>query len=109
MAELYPLAPCPFCGTEATFQMVPHDGSPYAGGHYVECGNVRCGASSVLIKTGNIDEAKMKLTERWNARVEGDNTTPKPPPTAPHFPVSLNKNWTGAEVQAWVDRNWSKP
>jgi hypothetical protein len=106
---LYPIAPCPHCGTQATFKMVPFDGSAYAGGHYIECENVRCGASSVLIKLGDAEEARAKLLERWNRRVHEAEDTPKPPPSSPRFPVALRKQWSGGEVQEWIDRNWSKP
>jgi hypothetical protein len=26
----------------------------------------------------------------------------------PQFPIALRKMWSGAEVQKWIDENWSK-
>jgi len=109
MATLYTLAACPFCGTTASFHLVPQNGTTHGGGSYVECDNVRCGASSILIKMGSIEMAREKLLERWNARVHPADDAPRPPPTPPRFPVSLRKNWTGTEVQEWIERNWEKP
>lgn len=108
MAELFPLAACPFCGTECQFHIVPDDGSPYSGGDYVECGNVRCGATSALIKMANHDLARTKLVERWNLRTHQDDAPPRPAPEAPRFPAKLQRTWTGTEVQEWIDRNWER-
>jgi hypothetical protein len=104
------IAPCPCCGTEASFQMVPLDGSAYAGGHFIECGNGRCGLSSVLIKGQDIEIARRNLLSRWNLRVapvEGEQVA-RPKPEPPKFPTAVRKMWSGGEVQEWIDRAWEK-
>lgn len=105
----YPIAPCPCCGTEATFQQVPYNGTPQAGGTYIECGNIRCGLSSILIRLGSVEETRLKLLERWNRRVPIDGEPAMPPPMPLQFPRVLRKMWSGEEVQRWIDANWAKP
>ena len=106
----YTIAPCPCCGTEAQFQMVPYNGSAHAGGHYIECGNGKCGLSSILIKNSDIEAAHRTLLSRWNLRVHplDGQDVPRPKPEAPKFPTALRKQWSGGEVQEWIDRAWEK-
>jgi hypothetical protein len=102
-------AGCPCCGSISSFQQVPLDGSYYAGGHYIECGNVLCGLSSVIIAKTDPEVARAKLLERWNRREGGSAVAGKPPPSPPQFPTAVRKQWSGGEVQDWIDRNWAKP
>ena len=59
------LKPCPFCGSDAEFGEIG-DG-PDVGGHFVQCLNSRCGASSALVFPLK-EDAKNMLLERWNRR-----------------------------------------
>ena len=59
------LKPCPFCGGNAEFDEVGEGQD--AGGHFVQCLNSACGASSALIFP-LMDDVKALLMERWNRR-----------------------------------------
>ncbi len=64
---------CPFCGSKAEFRKVPNtdyrDGTEMqnAGGEYIECTNISCAASTMLIFPTKTD-AKPFLIEKWNKR-----------------------------------------
>ena len=63
------LKPCPFCGGDADFGAIDsNDGDSNAGGHFVQCCNSACGASSALIFP-LMDGVRDLLLERWNKRV----------------------------------------
>jgi hypothetical protein len=66
------LAGCPFCGTHCSFQRVPFDGTAHAGGHFVECDNRQCRASSVLLLRIEPEPAMERLRNLWNSRVASD-------------------------------------
>lgn len=66
------LLPCPFCGYEAVFGSI--DEGQDAGGHFVQCTNNACWASSALIYP-LMDDVRHLLLERWNRR-----TAPPLPP-----------------------------
>lgn len=62
------LLPCPFCGADAEFGVIGvAEETPDAGGHFVQCLNSACGASSALIFP-LMDDVKALLLERWNMR-----------------------------------------
>ena len=62
------LKPCPFCGADAEFgEIGGAEETPDAGGHFVQCLNSACGASSALIFP-LMDDVKALLLERWNKR-----------------------------------------
>jgi len=99
------LLPCPHCGGPASFKQVPDEpDQPFRGRRYVECDNSACGASTVL--SGRTDElfARNDLAARWNNR-HALPTAPKGP--APKFPTALRKQWSGTEVQDWINSNWA--
>ena len=64
---------CPFCGSSAKFGTVPdtdyRDGTemPNAGGEYIECTNIACAATTMLVFPTMAD-AKPLLVEKWNRR-----------------------------------------
>ena len=64
------LLPCPFCGEQAAESeiaddcMPPH---PDQGGHFVQCTNNACGASTNLRFAGG-DDPRPLLREQWNRR-----------------------------------------
>ena len=71
------LLPCPFCGGDAEFDVVPYE-RKYAGesdcrinhdhgGEFIQCKNRDCSASSMLIFP-TMEDAKPHLTEKWNRR-----------------------------------------
>lgn len=66
------LLPCPFCGYEAEHGeiaddcMPPH---PDQGGHFIQCTNNACGASTNL-RFACGDDPKPLLVEQWNRRTE---------------------------------------
>ena len=104
------IAPCPHCGSKAELHTVPEDQGELAGGRYIECGNTRCGASSALMFFERPEDAEKALTTRWNRRSGPRLPSPEPAPEVepPQFPTSLRKQWSGAEVQAWINEHWSK-
>lgn len=59
------LGPCPFCGYEAVFGSISEGQD--AGGHFVQCSNGKCGASSALLFP-IMDDVTGLLRERWNRR-----------------------------------------
>lgn len=59
------LKPCAFCGSDAEFGEI--GGGQDIGGHFVQCLNTACGASSALIFP-LMDDVKSLLMERWNKR-----------------------------------------
>jgi hypothetical protein len=60
------LLPCPFCGGDAEYGEVGGQGDD-AGGHFIQCTDARCAASSALIFPCG-DEPKPLLRECWNRR-----------------------------------------
>ena len=66
------LMPCPFCGSEAVFGQIDDDCDPPhpdQGGHFIQCTNGRCGASTNLRYAAG-DDPKPLLAEQWNRRTE---------------------------------------
>ena len=62
------LKPCPFCGCDADFGVVDaNNEASDAGGHFVQCCNSACGASSALVFP-LMDDVRNLLMERWNKR-----------------------------------------
>src|SRR3546814_6423566 len=67
-----PLLTCPFCGGDAVHghidddYMPPH---PDQGGHFIQCANEACGASTNL-RFACGDDPKPLLAEQWNRRTE---------------------------------------
>lgn len=61
------LLPCPFCGGEALFGEIHEDGSPEDGGHFIQCVDALCAASSALIFNCG-DDPHPLLALRWNRR-----------------------------------------
>ena len=62
------LKPCPFCGGAAAFGQVPdNEFDPNSGGHFIQCTNQRCEASSALVFAA-MDDPDRELAERWNRR-----------------------------------------
>jgi Restriction alleviation protein Lar len=59
------LLPCPFCGYEAVEGEI-EDGDD-AGGHFIQCSNGMCGASTNL-RFACGDDPKPLLREQWNRR-----------------------------------------
>lgn len=59
------LKPCPFCDSDAEFGAIGEGQD--IGGHFVQCLNSACGASSALIYP-LMDDVKNLLLERWNRR-----------------------------------------
>ena len=57
------LKPCPYCGADAEI------GEEQDGGHFVQCINSACGASSALLFP-LMDDVKHLLLERWNKRCD---------------------------------------
>lgn len=57
------LKPCPYCGADAEI------GEEQDGGHFVQCLNSACGASSALLFP-LMDDVKPLLLERWNNRCD---------------------------------------
>lgn len=71
------LKPCPFCGSDAEFgEIGGGKETPEAGGHFVQCLNSACGASSALI-VPLMDDVKSLLMERWNRRHDERSAVPK--------------------------------
>lgn len=64
------LRPCPFCGGEATFGVIEEDTHPDFGGHFIQCTEARCEASSAL-RFAHGDDPKPLLAEQWNRRAVG--------------------------------------
>jgi hypothetical protein len=68
------LLPCPFCGGEAAHGeiaddcMPPH---PDQGGHFIQCANNACGASTNL-RFACGDDPKPLLAEQWNRRAAAE-------------------------------------
>ena len=62
------LLPCPFCGGRAEYNNKADHGE-YAGGHFVQCTNSVCMASSLLIFACGEDPLP-KLMEKWNRRIK---------------------------------------
>ena len=60
------LLPCPFCGYEAVEGEIGGDGDD-AGGHFIQCSNGMCGASTNL-RFACGDDPKPLLREQWNRR-----------------------------------------
>jgi Restriction alleviation protein Lar len=99
------LTRCPHCGSPAHFQAVPlDDAGPFAGGYFIECENSTCGASTALIKKPIREAVFEELERRWNRR----STDPATRGPAPRFPTMLRKQWSGPEVQDWINENWVK-
>lgn len=63
------LKPCPFCGSAAEINEMPHDGNCNDGAMFVMCCNSACMASSSLVFP-IMEDAKHLLLERWNKRAE---------------------------------------
>ena len=62
------LKPCPFCGGAAAFGQAPdNEFDPNSGGHFIQCTNQRCEASSALVFAA-MDDPYRELAERWNRR-----------------------------------------
>lgn len=62
------LKPCPFCGGAAAFGQAPdNEFDPNSGGHFIQCTNQRCEASSALVFAA-MDDPDRELAERWNRR-----------------------------------------
>ena len=62
------LKPCPFCGAGAKFGQVPdNENDSNSGGHFIQCTNPRCEASSALVFAA-MDDPRRELAERWNSR-----------------------------------------
>lgn len=61
------LLPCPFCGGVAAHGLVEDEDSPEDSGHYIQCTDPRCGASTNL-QFACGDDPKPLLTEQWNRR-----------------------------------------
>lgn len=61
------LLPCPFCGGIAAHGEVGDKDSPDFGGHFIQCGNARCGASTNL-RFANKEDPRPLLAEQWNLR-----------------------------------------
>lgn len=59
---------CPFCGGYAVESQVDDQDSPDCGGHFIQCTEATCGASSALIFACG-DDPKPLLRERWNRRI----------------------------------------
>lgn len=78
-AEAKELANCPFCGSDADFgEIGGAEETPDAGGHFVQCLNSACSASSALIFP-LMDDAKPLLRERWNRRAAPEVKQPQQP------------------------------
>lgn len=79
--------PCPFCGGEAEFGVVPYERKYAAdndcrinhdhGGEFIQCTNSACSASSLLIFPTMAD-AKPLLIEKWNRRARIDAAMKEP-------------------------------
>ena len=61
------LKPCPFCGYEAVFGEIGDKDHSDFGGHFIQCTNGACGASSNLQFALKTDPRPL-LAERWNRR-----------------------------------------
>ncbi len=58
---------CPFCGGFAVLSSIEDESGPDYGGHFVQCTNGTCGASTPLIFACGDDPVPL-LIERWNRR-----------------------------------------
>lgn len=66
-AEPATLLPCPFCGDEGVEGHIVDPEDPNDGGHFIQCTNGRCGASTSLrFASGNDPEPLLR--EQWNRR-----------------------------------------
>jgi sarcosine oxidase delta subunit len=64
------LLPCPFCGEFAEFGQIADDcmpPHPDQGGHFIQCTNNACGASTNL-RFAFRDDPRPLLAEQWNRR-----------------------------------------
>ena len=72
------LKPCPFCGGEAEFVILPHVNSDTTQWHKVMCKDVfGCGAELGYALSGyspDYEEQVKALKNRWNRRAEGSET-----------------------------------
>jgi hypothetical protein len=63
-----PLLPCPFCGAAGKHGEITDHHSDDFGGHFVQCTNGMCGASTNLRFACGDDPVPL-LTEQWNRRI----------------------------------------
>jgi hypothetical protein len=61
------LLPCPFCGSPAEFGSVNEPGCSDHGGHFIQCTNGRCLATTCM-RFDCGDDPKPLLVEQWNRR-----------------------------------------
>lgn len=60
-----PLLVCPFCGSDAEHGTI--DEGQDSGGHFIQCTNTACGASTCL-RFASGDDPTPLLIEQWNRR-----------------------------------------
>lgn len=68
MRDAGELLPCPFCGGEGVFGNIEDENSPDNGGHFIQCTEGICAASTKLVFACG-DDPKPLLAEAWNRRV----------------------------------------
>ena len=58
---------CPFCGCDAEYGHIDANDHPDCGGHYIQCTNASCEASTNLRFAAG-DDPRPLLAEQWNMR-----------------------------------------